>query len=130
MAEGFLRHLDPTLDVQSAGTHPAFSVHPLAINVMKEKGIDISLAQPKDVYLFLGETFDFIITVCDHARETCPVFAGRVKQRLHIGFDDPVMAYGTEEHILGEFRRVRDEIERAFRDFHSRYISTQQSNTR
>jgi len=97
---------------------------------MKEKGIDISLAQPKDVYLFLGETFDFIITVCDHARETCPVFAGRVKQRLHIGFDDPVMAYGTEEHILGEFRRVRDEIERAFRDFHSRYISTQQSNTR
>ncbi|MBM2842043.1 MAG: Arsenate reductase, partial [Bacteroidetes bacterium] len=89
MAEGFLKSLDSTLDVHSAGTVPARRVHPKAMLVMKEVGIDLSTASPKNVDQFLGQPFDYVITVCDHAKETCPVFTGKVKHRLHIGFDDP-----------------------------------------
>lgn len=118
MAEGFLQHLDADLKVFSAGTEPAEQTHPKAIQVMKEVGLDISARHPKSVDAFLGERFDFVITVCDHARETCPVFTGNVKQRLHIGFDDPAGASGSEEEILAEFRRVRDEIRARFRQFY------------
>lgn len=119
MAEGFLRSFDPDLEVHSAGTRPADSVHPLAVTVMKESGIDLSAAEPKSVDRFLHQTFDYVITVCDGARESCPVFSGAVTHRLHMGFDDPAAATGTREQILSEFRRIRDEISSRFHEFHS-----------
>jgi arsenate reductase len=118
MAEGFLKSLDGTLDVHSAGTSPASRVHPKAIAVMKEAGIDLSHSSPKNVDQFITRPFDYVITVCDHAKETCPVFTGKVKHRLHIGFDDPAEATGTEEEVLSVFRRVRDEIREQFQRFH------------
>lgn len=118
MAEGFLKSFDPELEVYSAGTNPAARVSPNAIRVMAEKGIDISSEYPKDVNRFLGESFDYVITVCDNAKETCPVFMGKVNSRLHIGFDDPAEAKGSEEEVLSVFRRVRDEISRDFYEFY------------
>ena len=117
MAEGFLKHFNPALEVFSAGTHPASRVHPRAIAVMKEAGIDISANTPKSVDQFLNLPFDYVITVCNHARETCPVFLGSVAHRVHIGFDDPSEAVGSEEEVMVEFRRVRDEIKDAFFEF-------------
>ncbi len=114
MAEGFLKSFDPTLVVRSAGTRPSAEVHPKAIRVMREIGIDISKGEPKSVERFLHDSFDFVITVCDDAREHCPVFSGEVKERLHIGFEDPALAKGTDEEVLAVFRRVRDEIKDAF----------------
>ena len=122
MAEGFLKAWDPTLTVYSAGTLPADEVHPLAIRVMREVGIDISSGYPKDVEQFTDQAFDYVITVCDHARETCPVFTGRVKQRLHYGFEDPAEATGTEAEMLAVFRRVRDAIQMTFRKFYEEKI--------
>ncbi len=122
MAEGFLRSFEPALQVSSAGTRPAERVHPLAAAVMKEEGIDLAGASPKNVDQFLNQTFDFVITVCDSAKQTCPVFTGNVRNRLHIGFDDPAEAKGTEEQVLSEFRRVRDEIHRTFRHFYNTTI--------
>lgn len=110
MAEGFLRSFDPGLEVFSAGTAPSDRVHPKAVLVMQELGIDLSGQYPRKVDEFLNEAFDYVITVCGHARENCPVFTGEVKKQLHIGFDDPAEATGTEEEIMGEFRRIRDEI--------------------
>lgn len=118
MAEGFLKLFDPSLSVQSAGTYPASRVHPFAIKVMKEEGIDLSGNQPKSVEGFLNDSFDYVITVCDNAKEACPVFTGNVKNRLHLGFEDPVEATGTEEEILAEFRRIRDEIKTTFQKFY------------
>lgn len=118
MAEGFLKSFDPALDVYSAGTKAAERVHPTAILVMKEIGIDLSACRPKKVEQFLSQPFDYVVTVCDHARETCPVFLGSVKHRLHIGFDDPAEAAGTEKEIIAVFRRVRDEIKRDFLQFY------------
>ncbi len=117
MAEGFLKSLDKSFEVYSAGTKAEGRVNPKAIKVMKEKGIDISSGRPQPVSEFLDRPFDYVITVCDGAKEVCPVFTGEVKQRLHIGFDDPAYATGTEEEVLAVFRRVRDEIIRDFRKF-------------
>lgn len=114
MAEGFLKSFNPSLEVFSAGTNPASTVHPLAIQVMKEVGIDISSAYPKNVSKFISESFDYVITVCDNVKETCPVFTGNVGKQLHIGFSDPAKAVGTEEEIISAFRRVRDEIKNSF----------------
>ncbi len=122
MAEGFLRSFDPRLNVSSAGTDPSGSVHPLAVKVMQETGIDISGQSPKSVGLFVGKSFDYVITVCDDAKETCPVFSGEVRQQLHIGFDDPARAIGTPEEVLAVFRRVRDEIKIAFTQFYKELI--------
>jgi arsenate reductase len=85
---------------------------------MNEVGIDLSSNYPKLVDQFLNETFDFVITVCDNAKETCPVFIGKVGKQLHIGFEDPADATGTEEEILSVFRKVRDEIKRDFYEFY------------
>jgi len=123
MAEAFLRSCDPRLLVCSAGTHPSRSVHPLAIAVMKEAGIDISSALPKDVRAFLNEDFDYVITVCDNARESCPVFSGSAGLRLHIGFDDPAEAAGTEEERLAVFRKIRDEIRATFRSLYEQQLT-------
>ncbi len=117
MAEGFLRSYDPEIEVFSAGTDPSDLVHPKAVEVMKEKGIDLSGHYPQKVDEFLDDAFDYVITVCGHAKENCPVFLGEVKQHLHIGFEDPAEATGTEEEILNEFRRIRDEIRERMQAF-------------
>lgn len=114
MAEGFLKSFDDKLEVSSAGTYPASRVSPMTVRVMKEIGIDISQNVPKNVDWFLGQSFDYVITVCDNAKETCPVFTGKVKNRLHIGFEDPADATGTEEEIVSVFRKVRDQIRERF----------------
>lgn len=118
MAEGFLKSIDSKLEVYSAGTKPADKVNPKAVQVMNEIGIDISNNYPKDVEQFINESFDYVITVCDSARETCTVFVGMVGKQLHIGFEDPAEATGTEEEILAVFRKVRDEIKRDFYNFY------------
>ncbi|MBN2348658.1 MAG: arsenate reductase ArsC [Bacteroidales bacterium] len=117
MAEGFLKSYDNNLEVYSAGTAPSGSVHPIAIKVMNEKGINLSQNRPKSVEQFLDQAWDYVITVCGGANESCPAFLGKVKTRLHIGFDDPADATGTEEEILAVFRRVRDEINEGFFEF-------------
>ena len=116
MAEGFLRSLAADqFEAYSAGINPV-GLNPNAVRVMKEKGIDISGQQSKNVASYLGQHFPFIITVCDNAREQCPIFPGPA-QRLHWGFEDPAHATGNEEEKLGMFRRVRDEIEDHIRSF-------------
>lgn len=124
MAEGFLKSFDSELEVYSAGTKPADKVNPKAVTVMNEIGIDISQNYPKDVEQFLNESFDYVITVCDNAKETCPVFMGKVGKQLHIGFEDPAEATGTEEEILAVFRKVRDEIKNAFFDFYTNELKS------
>lgn len=118
MAEGFLKSFDEELEVYSAGTKPADKVNPKAIQVMREIGIDISNNKPEDVAKYLDQSFDYVITVCDNAKETCPVFIGKVGKQLHIGFEDPADATGTEEEILSVFRKVRDEIKEEFYKFY------------
>ena len=110
MAHGILKHLHPDAEVCSAGVRPASEVHPLAVKVMSEIGIDISGHYPKNVSKYLGQSWDYVITVCGGAKENCPSFTGKVAMRLHIGFDDPDAFTGTESEIIDEFRRVRDEI--------------------
>ncbi len=109
MAEGLLRNLyGNRFDAYSAGTHPSV-VNPYAVKVMEEIGIDISKQHSKSASEFLDVRFDYIITLCDHARETCPFFPGG-GQYLHKGFDDPAQTEGREDELLSDFRRVRDEI--------------------
>lgn len=117
MTHGFLQSFDKNLHVYSAGTDPAGQVNQKAVQVMKEKGIDISHHTPKHVDQYLNEAWDYVITVCDDANETCPVFPGKVKHRLHIGFEDPSKVTGSEKFIMSEFRRVRDEIRKEFWNF-------------
>jgi len=127
MAEGFLKSFDDKLQVYSAGTDPSGRVHPYAVRVMKEAGIDISSGFPKDAAQFLDQSFDYVITVCDNAKETCPAFMGDVKQQLHIGFEDPAEATGTDDEVLNIFRRVRDEIKNDFFQFYTTKIKEDQS---
>ena len=128
MAEGFLKSFDPNLEVRSAGTQPASRVHPKAIAVMKEAGIDISASTAKHIDQFLKQQFDYVITVCDHAKETCPVFTGKVKHRLHIGFDDSAEATGSEPEVMQEFRRTRDEIKQQFYQLYNKSLNTAHEN--
>lgn len=114
MAEGILRHAaGDILDVQSAGSKPAGDVHPQAVRVMKEIGIDISGHQSKHMNEFLSRDVETVITVCGNADQACPVFPGQVN-RHHWGFDDPAHAAGSDDEKLAVFRRVRDEIRRVF----------------
>ena len=116
MAEGLLRHdAGDRFDVESAGTKPT-GIRPEAIAVMKELGIDISTHRSKGVAEFEGREFDVVITVCDNARESCPVFFGAARS-LHRSFDDPAGAEGTEAGRLAVFRRVRDELRIYLREF-------------
>jgi arsenate reductase len=109
MAEGLLRHdAGEAFDVESAGTKPGI-VRSEAIAVMRELGIDISGHRSKHVHEFDGQRFDYVITVCDNAKESCPVFPGATK-RLHRSFEDPAVLEGTEAERLALFRRVRDEL--------------------
>ena len=122
MAHGFLQSFDKDLIVRSGGTVPAKQVNKQAVKVMSEVGIDISYHTPKMVDEYLNEEWDYVITVCDDANETCPAFFGKVKHRLHIGFEDPSHTTGTEDYIWSEFRRVRDEIKDAFLSFYVNQI--------
>lgn len=125
MAHGFLQSFDKKLNVCSAGTKPAHHVSQNAIKVMKEVGIDISEHTPKNVDIYLDREWDYVITVCDHANETCPVFLGKVQHRLHIGFEDPAHKFGSEEYVLSEFRRVRDQIKEKFYQLYTNQIKPQ-----
>ncbi|MFA7358719.1 MAG: arsenate reductase ArsC [Bacteroidales bacterium] len=125
MAHGFLQSFDKNLKVCSAGTEPAKQVNQTAVQVMKELGVDISHHKPKMVDQYIREEWDYVITVCDHANESCPLFMGKVKHRLHIGFEDPSHAQGSEEFILSEFYRVRDEIKEGFLAFYTQELKPQ-----
>ena len=118
MAHGFLQSFDPKLTVCSAGTEASGKLNAKAVKAMAEIGIDISHHTSDSVDKYLGEEWDYVITVCGGANESCPAFTGQVKQRLHIGFDDPSHATGTDEFIWSEFIRVRDEINAGFRKFY------------
>ena len=122
MAQGFLQSFDDRLKVFSAGTQPAEKINAKAVSVMKEIGIDIGDRIPVSVDIYQHEPWDYVITVCDDANESCPVFQGQVKHRLHMGFEDPSKAEGTDEFILNEFHRIRDEIKRSFFSFYTRQI--------
>ena len=122
MAHGFLQSFDPNIKVFSAGTRPAERVNPRAVEVMKERGIDISGHTPHNVDEYLKEFWDYVITVCGGANESCPSFVGNVKHRIHIGFDDPSDAVGSEDYIMSEFRRVRDEIKDRFEEFYKKNL--------
>ncbi|MFK5854626.1 MAG: arsenate reductase ArsC [Bacteroidota bacterium] len=118
MAEGFLKSFDNRLQIVSAGTIPSSAVHPNAIVAMNDIDIDISSNYPKPVVDYIFEDFDYVITVCGGANESCPIFTGNVKNKIHIGFDDPAEATGTKEEIMLEFIRIRNEIERDFKKFY------------
>jgi arsenate reductase (thioredoxin) len=122
MAHGFLQSFDDRIEVRSAGTFPAAKISSNAVKAMGEVGIDISHNVPKNVSQYLNEEWDYVITVCDDANETCPFFSGKVKHRLHMGFEDPSHATGSEEFILNEFRRIRDDIKVSFFKFYNDFL--------
>jgi arsenate reductase (thioredoxin) len=118
MAHGYLQSFDENIAVCSAGTIPAKEINSYAVQVMKEVGIDISNHTPKLVDKYLKDEWDYLITVCDNANETCPAFLGKVKHRMHIGIEDPSHAKGTADSIIKQFRRIRDEIKLKFYEFY------------
>jgi len=122
MAHGFLQSFDKDLLVCSAGTEASGKLNEKAVSVMKEAGVDISHHTSDSVDKYLNDEWDYVITVCGGANETCPAFFGKVKHRLHIGFDDPSHAVGTTEFIMSEFYRVRDEIHTTFRKLYEEQI--------
>ena len=118
MAEGLINaRLGDQFVAYSAGTKPSGYVHPKAIVVMGELGIDLSQNESKSTDLFKGQYFDHVITVCDSAKETCPVWLGNAGNKTHIGFYDPAEAVGTDEEVTAVFRQVRDEIADQILDF-------------
>ena len=122
MTEAFLQSLDSNVIVFSAGTKPEDKVDDMAIAVMQELGIDISQKIPKSVEKYINEYWDYVITVCDNAKETCPVFLGDVRHRIHIGFEDPSNIRGSDEYRLSEYRRIRDEIKEKFLQLYNEII--------
>ncbi|MBN2862765.1 MAG: arsenate reductase ArsC [Bacteroidales bacterium] len=125
MAQGFMESFNDKIIVRSAGTEPAKKINQKTVMVMKEAGIDISNHTPKSVDQYLKDEWDYVITVCDDANETCPFFTGKVKHRLHMGFEDPSKVTGTEEFIMSEFRRVRDLIRNEFQNLYTQMIKEQ-----
>lgn len=118
MAHGFLKSFDDRIYVQSAGTNSSGQINEMAVQVMKEIGIDIGHHTSDQVDKYLNEEWDYVITVCGGAKEACPVFTGKVRHRLHIGFDDPSHAIGSDEFIHDEFIRVRNEMQEKFYTFY------------
>ncbi|MBN2485722.1 MAG: arsenate reductase ArsC [Bacteroidales bacterium] len=125
MAHGFLQSFDPNITVCSAGTEASGQLNDKAVKAMAEIGIDISHHTSDSVDMYLKDEWDYVITVCGGANEACPAFMGKVKHRLHIGFDDPSHATGTDEFIWSEFIRVRDEIKQSFCKFYDEQIKPQ-----
>ena len=115
MAEGFLKYYKNEWEIYSAGTKPK-GLNPLAVEVMSEKGIDISGYKSKSIDLFLNKKFDYVVTVCDNAKESCPVFPGNAKY-LHWSLKDPAAIEGTKEEKLIVFRKTRDEIHNRVLEF-------------
>jgi len=120
MAHGFMQSFDKRLQVFSAGTEPATRINPTAKKVMNEIGVDISGHTPRNVSQYLNEEWDYVITVCDDANEACPVFPGKVRNRLHMGFEDPSKTRGSYTEIMTSFYDVRNEIRD---EFHKLYES-------
>lgn len=125
MAHGFLQSFDSNITVCSAGTKAAGRLNAGAVKAMADAGIDISHHTSDSVEKYLNEEWDYVITVCGGANETCPAFFGKVKHRLHMGYDDPSHAVGTEEFVNSEFIRVRDEIKDGFYRFYIEQIKPQ-----
>ena len=125
MAHGFLQSFDKSITVCSAGTEASGKLNQKAVKAMAEIGIDISHHTSDSVSKYLGEEWDYVIIVCGGANEACPALLGKVKNRLHIGFDDPSHAVGSEEFIWSEFIRVRDEIKEGFYAFYTEKIKPQ-----
>lgn len=122
MAHGYLQWFDSRITVCSAGTEASGKLNATAVQVMMEDGVDISHHTSDQVDKYLDEEWDYVITVCGGANETCPAFMGKVKNRLHIGFDDPSHASGTPEFVMSEFYRVRNEIKQAFYQLYTEKI--------
>lgn len=118
MAEFLLKSFDKELEVFSAGTEPGKMINPRTVKVMVEIGIDLSKSIPKNINNFLTSSFDYVVTVCDNAQNICPAFLGIVKNRLHIGFEDPAVATGTEDEVMLKYREIRDQIKNQFYDFY------------
>ena len=115
IAEGFLKKYRSNWEIRSAGTSPK-GLNPITVNVMMEKGIDISDQKSKGVENFLGENFDYVITVCNNAKESCPLFPGKAKL-IHWNFEDPAEVGGSTDEKLFAFRKVRDQIEEKVKGF-------------
>lgn len=126
MAHGFLQSFAPTWTVASAGTEASGRLNSKAVEVMKEIGIDISNHTSDSVEKYLRDEWDYVITVCGGANENCPTFTGKVKHRLHIGFDDPSETVGSEKEIQSDFIRVRDEIRKAFYELYNKIKEDEQ----
>ncbi len=124
MAEVFLQSFDKNLEVYSAGTNPADKIHPLTKKVMAELGFNLNGKKPVNVDNYLAEEFDYVITVCDDALASCPVFSGKVKRKLHMGFEDPAKASGSDIAVLNKFREIRDKIKREFYNFYKTEIAS------
>lgn len=123
MAEGYLKHFaGEDAEVYSAGIE-AHGLNPSAVHTMKEDGIDISAQTSNTIQQYIGMPFDYLITVCDHAQEHCPVFPGSVT-RIHHSFSDPAKATGSEEYVQNQFRQVRNAIKDFCRQFISEYVHT------
>jgi arsenate reductase len=114
MAQGFMQSFDKRMQVFSAGTAPARKVNPMAVDVMKKAGIDICHHKPQNVDQYLAQEWDYVITVCDYANEVCPVFPGKVRNRLHMGFEDPSETKGNYTEVINEFYRIRNDIRDEF----------------
>jgi len=125
MAHGFLQSFDKNISVFSAGTQASGKLNQKAVAAMKDAGIDISHHTSDSVDKYLKEEWDYVITVCGGANEECPAFFGKVKHRLHMGYDDPSHAVGTDEFIWSEFIRVRDEIKEGFYKLYIEQIKPQ-----
>lgn len=125
MAEYYLRSFDAKLEVFSAGSKPEKEVNPRTIIVMNEDGIDLSEAIPTPINDYIQMEFDYLITVCGNAKESCPVFIGSVKNKLHIGFEDPAHAKGNEEEVLPIYRKIRDQIKDGFYQFYQENLKAQ-----
>lgn len=122
MAHGWLQSFDKNLYVRSAGTNAAGKLNDKAVEVMAEAGIDISNHTSDPIENYLNEEWDYVITVCGGANESCPTFKGEVKHRIHMGFDDPSHTTGSAEHIHNEFIRIRNEIKNGFYKFYLQEI--------
>ena len=118
MAETYLKSFDSKLEVYSAGTKAEGKINPRTVMVMEEEGFDLSENKPKSVDIFLKDTFDYVITVCDGAKEVCPIFTGKVARRLHMGFEDPADYKGSDENVLPHYRRIRNQIKSIFYQFY------------
>jgi len=125
MAHGFLQSFDSRITVCSAGTKASGKLNPKAVAAMSEVGIDISYHTSDPVEKYLYDEWDYVITVCGGANESCPVFLGKVKNRLHMGFDDPSETWGEDAFVMKEFRRVRDEIHDGFQKLYIEQIKPQ-----